>query len=69
MDKLEASVRAIEMDGLVWGVSKRVPSAFKINKLQINLVVEDDKVSTDELQGLIEENEDFVQSTDVVSDT
>ena len=68
MDKLEASVRAIEMDGLVWGASKLVPSAFKINKLQINIVVEDDKVSTDELQAQIEEDEDHVQSTDVVSD-
>lgn len=69
MEELEANVRAIEMDGLVWGASKLVPSAFKINKLQINIVVEDDKVSTDELQAQIEEDEDHVQSTDVVSDS
>ena len=58
MEELEANVRAIEVDGLVWGASKLVPSAFKINKLQINIVVEDDKVSTDELQAQIEEDED-----------
>jgi len=55
------------MDGLVWGASKRVPTAFSINKLQINLVVEDDKVSTDDLQQMIEEDEDHVQSTDVAA--
>ena len=55
------------MDGLLWGASKRVPLAYAINKLQINIVVEDDKVSTDELQAQIEEDEDHVQSTDVVS--
>ena len=67
LDELEANVRAIEMDGLVWGASKRVPTAFSINKLQINLVVEDDKVSTDDLQQMIEEDEDHVQSTDVAA--
>jgi elongation factor 1-beta len=64
---MEKNVRAIEMDGLVWGAAKLVPIGFGIRKLQINLVVEDEKVSTDELQQLIEEDEDHVQSTDVVS--
>lgn len=41
--------------------------AYAINKLQINLVVEDEKISLDELQTEIEEDEDHVQSTDVVS--
>jgi translation elongation factor EF-1beta len=66
MDELEANVRAIEKDGLVWGASKRVALAFGIKKLQINLVVEDEKVSLDELQQQIEEDEDHVQSTDIV---
>jgi EF-1 guanine nucleotide exchange domain len=38
---------------------------YGIKKLQINLVVEDEKVSLDELQQQIEEDEDHVQSTDV----
>jgi elongation factor 1-beta len=67
MDELTANVKAIEMDGLVWGASKLVPVGFGIEKLQINLVVEDEKVSLDELQQKIEEDEDHVQSTDIAA--
>ncbi|PYH95936.1 elongation factor 1-beta [Aspergillus ellipticus CBS 707.79] len=67
LEEMEANVRAIEMDGLVWGASKLVAIGFGIKKLQINLVVEDEKVSTDELQQQIEEDEDHVQSTDVAA--
>lgn len=41
-------------------------TGFGIKKLQITLVVEDDKVSLEELQEEIEEFEDYVQSTDIV---
>lgn len=44
MKALEESVRAIKMDGLLWGASKLVPLAYGIKKLQISSVVEDDKV-------------------------
>jgi elongation factor 1-beta len=64
---MEASVRSIEKDGLVWGASKLIPVGFGIKKLQINLVVEDEKVSLDELQEQIQEFEDYVQSTDIAS--
>lgn len=68
MAALEKGVRSIEKDGLVWGASKLVPVGFGVKKLQINLVVEDDKVSTDELQEQIQEEiEEYVQSTDVVA--
>jgi elongation factor 1-beta len=67
MDELKANVLSIEKEGLVWGASKLVAVGFGIKKLQINLVVEDDKVSLDELQQQIEEFEDHVQSTDVVA--
>ena len=67
MKQLEANVRAIEKDGLVWGASTLIPVGYGVKKLQINLVVEDDKVSLDELQQQIEEFEDHVQSTDVVA--
>lgn len=66
MKELEANMRAITMDGLTWGAGKLVAVGFGIKKLQVNLVVVDDKVSIDELQGKIEEDEDHVQSTDVV---
>lgn len=64
---LESSVRSIEKDGLVWGLSKLIPVGFGIKKLQITLVVEDDKISLDELQDEIAEFEDYVQSSDVVA--
>lgn len=42
---MEDSVRSIEMDGLKWGLSKLVPLAYGIKKLQIVCVVEDEKGS------------------------
>ncbi len=39
MVALEAVVRSIEQDGLVWGASKLVPIGYGIRKLQITLVV------------------------------
>ena len=64
---MEKNVRAIEWDGLTWGASKFTPVGFGIKKLTINLVVEDEKVSLSDLQEKIEEDEDHVQSTDIVS--
>ncbi|KAK9506228.1 hypothetical protein O3M35_008202 [Rhynocoris fuscipes] len=66
MKELEKNVRSIEMDGLVWGASKLVPVGYGINKLQIICVVEDEKVSIDDLQEKIQEFEDHVQSVDIV---
>lgn len=62
---MEENVRKIEMEGLVWGASQFIPIGYGIKKLQINMVVEDEKVSVDEVQTLIEGYEDHVQSTDV----
>jgi len=67
MKELEQSVRGIEMDGLLWGASKLVPLAYGIKKLQISCVVEDEKVSIDELTEKIQENEDYVQSVDIAA--
>jgi len=67
MKELEKAVRTIEKDGLVWGASKLVPVGFGIKKLQITIVVEDEKVSTSDLQEEIEEFEDYVQSTDIAA--
>ncbi|KAL2067307.1 hypothetical protein VTL71DRAFT_1731 [Oculimacula yallundae] len=65
MKALEAAVRGVEKDGLVWGASKLVAVGFGIKKLQINLVIEDDKIGLSELQEELEEFEDYVQSTDI----
>jgi translation elongation factor EF-1beta len=67
MVALEAAVRSLDKDGLVWGQSKLVAVGFGIKKLQINLVIEDDKIGLDDLQEEIAEFEDYVQSSDVVS--
>merc|ERR1711868_57347 len=67
MDAMLKSVKSIEMDGLLWGASKLVPVGYGIKKLQVMCVVEDAKVSIDELQEKISEFEDFVQSVDVAA--
>ncbi|KAG2237717.1 hypothetical protein INT48_009655 [Thamnidium elegans] len=67
MAELTKNVKSIEMDGLLWGGSQLVAIGYGIKKLQINCVVEDDKVSMDDLSDKITEFEDFVQSVDVAA--
>ncbi|CAO3615363.1 unnamed protein product [Cunninghamella blakesleeana] len=67
MEELTAGVKAINMDGLLWGGHQLVAIGFGIKKLQINCVVEDDKVSMDDLTEQIEALEDYVQSVDVAA--
>mmetsp|Transcript_9312 Transcript_9312/g.9207 ORF Transcript_9312/g.9207 Transcript_9312/m.9207 type:complete len:210 (+) Transcript_9312:70-699(+) len=67
LEELLANVKAVELDGLTWGAHQWIPVGFGIKKLQINLVVEDEKVSLDDLQASIEEDEDHVQSTDIAA--
>lgn len=47
--------------------AKLVPIGYGIKKLQVMCVVEDEKVSIDELCEQIQEFEDYVQSCDVAS--
>jgi elongation factor 1-beta len=67
MAKIEECVRTIQADGLLWGASKLVPLAYGIKKLQINCVVEDDKIGTDFLEEEITKFEDLVQSVDIAA--
>ncbi|XP_051985308.1 elongation factor 1-delta-like isoform X3 [Xyrauchen texanus] len=67
MGKLERCVRSVQLDGLLWGASKLVPVGYGIKKLQINCVVEDDKVGTDILEEEITQFEDYVQSVDIAA--
>uniref|UniRef100_A0A8D1DAU8 Elongation factor 1-delta n=2 Tax=Sus scrofa TaxID=9823 RepID=A0A8D1DAU8_PIG len=60
MAQLEACVRSIQLDGLTWGGSKLVPVGYGIRKLQIQCVVEDDKVGTDLLEEEITKFEEHV---------
>merc|ERR1712209_353245 len=67
MNEMLKAAELIEKEGLVWGASKLVPVGYGINKLQLMCVVEDEKVSIDELCEEIAEFEDFVQSVDVAA--
>ena len=67
MHELESSVRKIEHVGLAWGASRMIAVGFGVRKLQINLVVEDEKVSVTGLQEEIEVLEEYVQSSDIVT--
>ncbi|XP_041585177.1 elongation factor 1-beta-like [Vulpes lagopus] len=67
MAKLEECVRSIQADGLIWGSFKLVPVGYGIKKLQIQCVVEDDKVGTDMLEERITAFEDYVKSMDVAA--
>jgi len=56
----------IKLDGMVWNQDTKIlPVAYGMNKVQMGCVVEDEKVSTEDIFEKIEEYED-VQSTDVV---
>jgi len=68
MSELEKRVRTIEQDGLLWGASKLVEVGYGIKKLTIMCVVEDEKVSIDDLsEKITDENEDLCQSVDVAA--
>ena len=67
LQELARKLHAIEKDGLLWGDFKLVPVAFGLKKLQQLIVIEDDKVSGDDLEDIIMGFEDFVQSMDIVA--
>uniref|UniRef100_G3S534 Translation elongation factor EF1B beta/delta subunit guanine nucleotide exchange domain-containing protein n=1 Tax=Gorilla gorilla gorilla TaxID=9595 RepID=G3S534_GORGO len=67
MTQLEACVRSIQLDGLVSGASKLAPVGYGIRKMQIQCVVEDDKVGTDLLEEEITKFEEHVQSVDIAA--
>ncbi|RUS29004.1 hypothetical protein BC938DRAFT_481177, partial [Jimgerdemannia flammicorona] len=59
MEALTIAVKGIEMEGLLWGQHKLVAIGYDIKKLQINIVIEDDKVSVDKLSKQITGLEDY----------
>ena len=67
LGEMERQVRLIKMDGLLWGGSQLVPIGYGIQKLQINCIVEDEKVGTDILEEAICGLEDLVQSIDIAA--
>ncbi|CAD6185651.1 unnamed protein product [Caenorhabditis auriculariae] len=68
LEEMEKNVRSIEMDGLVWGGGKLIPIGYGIKKLQIICVIEDLKVSVDDLiEKITTDFESHVQSVDIVA--
>jgi len=67
LKELAEKLHAIHKDGLLWGDHKLVPVAFGLKKLQQLIVIEDDKVSGDDLEDMIMGFEDYVQSMDIVA--
>ena len=66
LDALFKKVIAITLDGLVWKQDyKKDPIAYGVCKLVVGCVIEDLKVSVDDLQELIQGFEEEVQSCDI----
>merc|ERR1712160_206311 len=67
-DALAKKCIAIEMDGLFWKTEYQLKDvAFGVKKIVIGLVVEDAKVSVDDIVDQIEAWEDDVQSVDIAA--
>lgn len=68
LDVLAKKIMELTFEGLVWTQEyKKKPVAFGMYKLEIGCVVEDDKVSTDDLFEKIQNTwEEEIQSIDIV---
>ena len=69
MDVLAKKILAEEVDGLVWKSQyNKKPVAFGMNKLEFQCIVEDEKVSTDDLFEKMQAKwEEEIQSIDIVT--
>ena len=66
LDKLAEKIKGINMEGLEWKKEHKTPViAFGIKKLVVGLVVEDEKVSVEDIIEKIEAFEEEVQSVDI----
>merc|ERR1712072_1118761 len=68
LDELVKYVKNIKMEGLVWGEKHQFAEiGYGIKKLQVQCTVIDDLVGVDDLVESIQENEDLVQSCDIIA--
>jgi elongation factor 1-beta len=68
LDSLAKKILTIELDGLFWKTEyKLLEVAFGMRKIRIGMVVEDAKVSVDDIIERISSWEEEVQSVDIVS--
>jgi elongation factor 1-beta len=67
-DALAKRIIAIEMDGLFWKTEYQLKDvAFGVKKIVIGLVVEDEKVSVEDIIEQLESWEDDIQSVDIAA--
>jgi elongation factor 1-beta len=67
LEALALKIKSNVRDGLMWGAHKQAPVAFGVKKLQLLFVIEDDKVSSEDIEEIIMQYEEEVQSMDVVA--
>jgi elongation factor 1-beta len=67
LNELATLLKQVQREGLVWGAHKLVDVAYGIKKLQQLIVIEDEKVSGDDLEDIITGFTDHVQSIDIVA--
>jgi elongation factor 1-beta len=67
MEELETAVRGIKLPSLKWNAAELKDVAYGIKKLQILCTIEDEKVSSEDLEEAILGLTEMVQSMDIVS--
>ena len=69
LESLEKKIRKIEMKGLEWKSSEKIPVALGLSKLSITCHVVDDVVSVDDLEEKMDglEGSGDVESVDVIT--
>jgi len=68
LDELAAKILQVEKEGLVWKTEYKLAEvAFGIKKIVIGCVVEDEKVSVEDIIEELEGWEDEIQSVDIVT--
>lgn len=69
LERVSKRVKAeINPDGLVWGQEVKFEEvAYGAKKIVMSMIIEDDKIPTDDIFDRILEWEDDVQSVDIVS--
>jgi translation elongation factor EF-1beta len=68
LDELAQMILGIQQEGLEWKTEyKKEPVAYGVFKLVIGAVVEDEKVSTDDIEEKILAFEDYCQSVDIAA--
>jgi elongation factor 1-beta len=67
LNQIQSQVQSIQLDGVVWGDFSLLPFAYSLNKLRVDCIVADYKVSVDLLEERIMEFENLIQFVDIVS--